>query len=73
MPGELRPDATCPMCSDPLEALVDTTGQGSITREYYHGKRGPHHRRRRKCLRRFVGRIEMAAGNEERRELEVPQ
>lgn len=76
MPGQLHPDAVCPMCSDPLDALVDTSriaGMSSIIeREYYHGKKGPHHRRRRKCLRRFVGRTEMAIAKEERAALERP-
>lgn len=76
MPGLLRPDATCPMCRDPLDALVDTSFAGALRtlkREYYHGKPDPHHRRRVKCTWRFVGDIEVARAEKERTELEVPR
>lgn len=50
MPGELKPDAVCPKCGDPLEALVDETNRERVKREYYHGKNSPRARRRRRCV-----------------------
>lgn len=54
MPGQLKPDATCPECGDPLDAIADTTnGITGVRRSYYHGKRGPKLRRRLPCKQYF--------------------
>lgn len=52
MPGELRPDATCPCCGTEMIALVDTANWRTVTREYYHAKPA-FGRRKRKCLKVF--------------------
>ena len=36
MPGELKPDALCPKCGDPLLVLTDTSNTDGVKREYYH-------------------------------------
>ena len=63
MPGQLRPDSSCPKCGDPLLAIVDTTTPGRripggaiVTREYFHDRwpgASPKARRKRRCLRKF--------------------
>jgi hypothetical protein len=69
MPGELKPDAVCPKCGDPLLAIVDESSIEQITREYFHGKTSPKARRRRRCVVIFYDHV--AAVNE-RRKLEKP-
>lgn len=51
MPGQLKPDATCPECGEPLVALVDETSAQRVISTYYHGKNPayPKRRRRRPC------------------------
>lgn len=53
VPGQLRSDATCPVCGDPLDAIVDTTNFAGVVRQYYHDKRGPKLRRRLPCKMGF--------------------
>ena len=36
MPGLLKPDACCPICTKPLLAIVDTTNRLGVIREYIH-------------------------------------
>lgn len=38
MPGQLRADALCPVCGNPLDALVDESSATGVKRTYYHGK-----------------------------------
>jgi hypothetical protein len=70
MPGQLKADAECPKCGDPLAALVDTTDTAGVLRVYYHGLKPGRVRRRRSCSRNFTDR---EAAARERRGLEVPQ
>ena len=53
-PVELRPDANCPLCGDPLDFLVDETSTDAVKRTYYHGKRHPRVRRQLPCKQTFV-------------------
>jgi hypothetical protein len=57
MPGLLRPDAVCPMCEDPLEALVDESSSDGVKRTYYHGKRHPKVRRQLPCKQTFISHV----------------
>ena len=65
MPGQLKSDAVCPLCEDPLDAIVDETTSSGIVgssrfvvkRTYYHGKRHPRVRRARPCKQLFVSRV----------------
>jgi hypothetical protein len=57
MPGELKPDAVCPLCEHPLLMITDTTNSDGVTREYYHQKLGPKHRRKRFCRQYFVSHV----------------
>ena len=66
MPGELKPDARCPMCDTPLVALVDTTNLGGVSREYFH-QRPIIGRRKRPCWKLFKNH---ALARRERRSLE---
>ncbi len=74
MPGQLKSDAKCPICGDGLMAICDTSRIEGIShiidREYHHEKEGKR-RRLRFCKRRFVGRVETAMGDLERKSLEV--
>lgn len=70
MPGQLRADAECPQCGDPLGALVDTSNTAGVLRIYYHGLKPGRVRRRGSCSRKFTDHEAAAA---ERRALEVPQ
>jgi hypothetical protein len=49
MPGLLKPDAECPLCENPLEAIIDTSNSDGVTREYFHSKVMPKTRRHRPC------------------------
>lgn len=51
MPGQLKVDAKCPECGEPLDGLIDTTNTQGVTREYFHSKNpeSPKRRRRRPC------------------------
>lgn len=69
MPGELRGNAKCPRCGDPLLVLSDLTSvsRGVIEREYFHDKWSPKARRRRRCKFTFTDFDDAAV---ERRRLE---
>lgn len=68
MPGQLKSDAKCPICGEPLEALVDETSGDGVKRVYYHGKLFPKRRRMLPCRRVFVSHV---IAHEERYALEV--
>jgi len=68
MPGQLKPSAACPMCLNPLEALVDTTNSKGVAREYFHAKPANGRRHARFCVM-FFG--DLDAAQRERRGLEV--
>lgn len=71
MPGELTPDAACPMCGLPLIALVDESGTvnsiPSVHRTYYHSTNPPTH-----CVRFFTDHRGLLIAHTERRLLEKP-
>lgn len=73
MPGELKPDATCPECGDPLLAIIDTVSADRVIREYHHDKNSPKARRRRYCKAEYVGDGAKEYAKRERRELEKQQ
>jgi hypothetical protein len=54
MPGQLKQDAECPCCENPLLAIVDTTTTDGVFREYFHDKPTPKTRRHKPCRRYFV-------------------
>ena len=64
MPGQLKPDARCPICDRPLDALVDTTSNEGVKREFFHTDKS------RKCVESFAGTARDSA-DRERRKLEV--
>lgn len=68
MPGELKPDAVCPKCGDPLQALVDTSDANGVMCVYYHMKNSPRARRRRRCVVTFT---DKEAARQERAGLET--
>lgn len=68
MPGQLKPDAKCPKCGDPLEALVDTSNEQGVSRKYFHGKRHAKVRRMLPCKAYFESHVQAAT---ERKALEV--
>ena len=53
MPGQLKKNAVCPVCGDPLEALVDTSNARVVKREYFHSTAKGKHKRRLRCVREF--------------------
>jgi hypothetical protein len=53
MPGELKRDAACPVCGDPLLYLVDSSNSHGVIRTYYHERNSPKARRRRPCVQGF--------------------
>ena len=61
MPGELKPDAECPLCENPLSAIVDTSNSDGVTREYFHDKIGPKARRHRPCRQYFASHVKAKA------------
>ncbi len=69
MRGTLRPDAHCPVCGLPLDALVDETSGAGVVRKYFHGK-DPKRRRPNPCVRGFAG-ADIPKASAERRGLEV--
>ena len=71
MPGQLRPNAKCPMCGEGLMAIVDTSQTLEVIREYHHEKASPKARRRRFCKRKFSGFHEVEAAKRERWALEA--
>lgn len=52
MPGQLKPDAKCPLCDEPLDFLVDETSSAGVVRKLYHGKVGKR-RRKNPCTQNF--------------------
>ena len=68
MPGQLKPDAKCPLCEEPLDALVDETNQDGVKRKYYHGKSHPRRRRSLPCKQFFASHVKAHA---EREALEI--
>jgi hypothetical protein len=54
MPGQLKEDAVCPICRDPLIALADLTTARVVQREYYHGRRPGMMRRKPPCTEEFA-------------------
>jgi uncharacterized protein with PIN domain len=54
MPGELKPDAKCPLCEEPLLAICDETTAEGVNRVYYHGKTSARRRRSRPCKQYFT-------------------
>lgn len=55
MPGQLRPDAKCPVCNRDLACLVDTSNWAKVEREYFHtGDSKPW----QKCRRTFTDKDE---------------
>jgi hypothetical protein len=54
MPGLLKSTAVCPMCGNPLLAIVDETNSKRVRREYYHEKMFSKVRRKRRCVQIFT-------------------
>jgi hypothetical protein len=71
MPGQLRPDALCPICGYGLLVIVDTSSTGRLTRDYYHLKPVPGERRKHRCTRLFLGKKERDEATQERFFLET--
>jgi hypothetical protein len=71
MPGQLKADAVCPVCSVPIRALMDETSARGVKRVLYHDKdpqRSPKCRRPLPCHQNFES---LATAQRERRLLEV--
>lgn len=68
MPGELKPTAQCPLCEEPLDAIVDETSADGVKRIYYHGKSLPKRRRALPCKQFFTSYVK---AHEERAGLEI--
>jgi hypothetical protein len=71
MPGDLKPDAKCPLCGVPLIALVDTSNTDGVERRYYHDKdpeASPKARRPNPHKQYFVSHVEASL---ERQGLEI--
>jgi hypothetical protein len=72
MPGQLRPEARCPLCEVPLVGLVDTSNSDGVAREYFHDKdpeASPRARRPLPCKQYFVSHVKAQL---ERAGLELP-
>jgi hypothetical protein len=50
MPSELRPDAQCPKCNEPLEAAVWHSGPNGRSVELFHSRGSSKARRKRRCV-----------------------
>jgi hypothetical protein len=71
MPGQLKPDARCPLCEVPLLALVDTSNSEGVKRQYFHDKdpqASPRARRPLPCKQYFASHVKASI---ERYALEV--
>jgi hypothetical protein len=61
MPGQLKPDAECPVCENPLLMITDTSNEDGVTREYFHSKPTPKTRRHRPCRQYFASHVKAQA------------